>query len=288
MRWLRPAFPFAPFPGKRAFVKRAAMFAKRDHRTTGDARTGTARVTRNLLVELAVMLLVGLLLAALGPFDSYRLGDFSARVAYWVPASVIGYAIFRPTTLLVFWLAERLEFPFVAAVLGAVAIGAVPGTIAIALFGGHDWSGLPPARALLPLYFNVVLLGTLIIGFFALIERRSAPTGPTAEPAPRTPFLDRLSAGFPLPLVALEMEDHYVRAHGQGGRSELILLRMRDAVAELAGIEGERVHRSWWVARAAVTGKRRDGRTLLFQLGPTLEAPVARDRVADLKTKGWL
>lgn len=277
-----------PFPGNRAFVNRAAMFAKRDPRTNGDTRTGRTDAVRKLLIELAAMIVVGLLLAALGPFDSYRIGDFSARVAYWVPASLIGYAIFRPTTLLVFWLAKRLDLPFLAAVLGAVAVGAVPGTIAIALFGGYDWSSLPRAGALLPLYFNVFLLGTLIIGFFALIERGSAPTEAASEPASRPPFLDRLSPGFPQPLVALEMEDHYVRAHGQQGRSELVLLRMRDAVAELVGVEGERVHRSWWVARAAVIGKRRDGRKLVLLLDGGLEAPVARDRVADLRATGWL
>jgi DNA-binding LytR/AlgR family response regulator len=84
------------------------------------------------------------------------------------------------------------------------------------------------------------------------------------------------------------MEDHYVRAHGPQGCSHLLLMRMADAERELSGVEGERVHRSWWIARAAVEGVRRDGRRLFLQLGGGLEAPVSRDRVPALRQRGWL
>ncbi len=83
------------------------------------------------------------------------------------------------------------------------------------------------------------------------------------------------------------MEDHYVRAHGPG-TSALFLLRMRDAEAELAGIVGMRVHRSWWVARGAVDKVLRDGRGYKLRLTNGLEAPVARDRVALLKSARWI
>ena len=51
--------------------------------------------------------------------------------------------------------------------------------------------------------------------------------------------------------IALQGEDHYVRIHTALG-SELVLMRLGDAIQELDGLEGERVHRSWWVARRAV------------------------------------
>jgi len=45
---------------------------------------------------------------------------------------------------------------------------------------------------------------------------------------------------------------------------DLILLRLSDAIEELAGLEGEQVHRSWWVARDGVTEvERGDGRAVL-------------------------
>ncbi|WP_375289094.1 LytTR family DNA-binding domain-containing protein [Qipengyuania sp.] len=97
----------------------------------------------------------------------------------------------------------------------------------------------------------------------------------------------RLRTAIGSDLIALEMEDHYVRAHTVLG-SELVLMRMRDAVAELDSLEGEQVHRSWWVARDSVTGVKRDGRNVRLQLEGGLEAPVARARLAELKQAGWL
>ena len=239
------------------------------------------------------MIAIGVVLAVLGPFGSYRIGDFAARLAYWLPAALLGYAIFRPTTVFTTWAAERLQLPLIVSLVGSVAIGAIPGTILVAFLGGYRWSSLPSPTRLMPLYFNVFLLGLLIIGLFVLIDRAMHPSaggganaGKTAQPV-RARLLDRLSPGFAAPVRALEMEDHYVRAHGADGRSELMLMRMRDAVAELDGVEGERVHRSWWVARWAVAGRRREGRDTVLLLDDGRVVPVARNRVADLKERGW-
>ena len=83
------------------------------------------------------------------------------------------------------------------------------------------------------------------------------------------------------------MEDHYLRVHTALG-SDLILLRMRDAVAELDGLEGLLVHRSWWVAKSAVRAVERDGRSVRLILPNELVAPVARTMVPVLKNAGWL
>jgi DNA-binding LytR/AlgR family response regulator len=82
------------------------------------------------------------------------------------------------------------------------------------------------------------------------------------------------------------MEDHYVRAHTDRG-SELVLLPLKAALAELE-VEGLQVHRSWWVARGAVTGAIQDGRNLRLQLLNGLEAPVSRASIATLRQAGWL
>ena len=67
------------------------------------------------------------------------------------------------------------------------------------------------------------------------------------------------------------MEDHYVRAHTMLG-SDLVLLRLRDAIAELDGIEGAQVHRSWWVARDVVEGVEREGRKLRLLLSRVISS----------------
>ena len=111
-------------------------------------------------------------------------------------------------------------------------------------------------------------------------------SGPTEQPPPK--FLERL----PLKLRgaevwAVEAEDHYLRLHTSLGQ-DLILLRLADAVDELAGIEGAQVHRSWWVARDAIADARRgDGRaTLVLKDGS--EVPVSRTYAKILREQGWM
>ncbi|MBP9755381.1 MAG: LytTR family transcriptional regulator DNA-binding domain-containing protein, partial [Phenylobacterium sp.] len=108
-----------------------------------------------------------------------------------------------------------------------------------------------------------------------------------AAPAP-VKFLERL----PLKLRgaeiwAVEAEDHYLRLHTSKGQ-DLILMRLADAVAELEGIEGAQVHRSWWVARDAVADARRgDGRATLT-LKDGSEVPVSRTYAKLIRDAGWI
>jgi len=261
-----------------------------------DARNGRGNqlpTLREWVIELVVMVAVGVALAALGPFGSFAIGSFGARLAYWVPAALIGYAIFRPTTLAAFIIARRLDLSQLGAAVVGVLVAAVPGSFAIAYFGGYRPGAEPSFDELFQLYIQVGVIGVLVMTFFMLMSREPASARPlaaaasTAPPAIAPSFLDRLPGAWADRLVALEMEDHYVRAHGPD-TSALILLRMRDAEAELAGIDGLRVHRSWWVARSAVAKVLRDGRGYKLRLTNGLEPSVARDRIAALKAAGWI
>ena len=78
-----------------------------------------------------------------------------------------------------------------------------------------------------------------------------------------------------------------MRAHTVTG-SDLILMPMKDAIAELTDVEGMQVHRSWWVAKAAVVESVSVGRNLSLRLRNGLEAPVSRASVARLRSAGWL
>jgi hypothetical protein len=112
----------------------------------------------------------------------------------------------------------------------------------------------------------------------------------SAEPAadPESRFRERLPHGLRAArLFALEAEDHYLRVHTDSG-SALILLRLADAVTELAAVDGAQTHRSWWVARAAVVSSQRaDGRaTLTLMEGQ--QAPVSRSYYKAINDAGWL
>jgi DNA-binding LytR/AlgR family response regulator len=102
-----------------------------------------------------------------------------------------------------------------------------------------------------------------------------------------SPFLDQLPPAIAHGLLYIGNEDHYVRAYAAAGEA-MVLARMRDVVAGLAGLDGARVHRSWWVARAAVAETIRRDRAVYLRLVDGREVPVARSMVAELKADGWL
>ena len=242
------------------------------------------------------MLTVGVVLAALGPFGSFATGDFAARLGYWLPAVLIGYALFRPLVAIGDWTAATLDLPRTATLTAAVLVAAIPGTIGIIWLNGALGVGLPAMDTLFPLYLNVALVGAIVTLVFVSLERPSpVPVGagtsgegrPEHSPVIASSLGDRLPPSWRGQVRALEMEDHYVRAHGPDGDSRLILMRMSDAVRALDGIDGLQVHRSWWVARSVIAGTRRDGRNLRLRLDDGREVPVARDRVAALRAAGW-
>jgi hypothetical protein len=123
-----------------------------------------------------------------------------------------------------------------------------------------------------------------------LVERAfGGPPGAVthALPEARVRFLDRLPPKLKGAVIyAVSSEDHYLRLHTSKG-ADLILMRLSDAVAELEGLEGAQTHRSWWVARDAVEGSRRDGDKVFLTLKGGVEAPVSRPNVRPLREAGW-
>jgi DNA-binding LytR/AlgR family response regulator len=68
--------------------------------------------------------------------------------------------------------------------------------------------------------------------------------------------------------------------------SELILMRLSDAERELAGVDGLRVHRSWWVSRKGIAESRREGGKIVLTLKSGDEVPVSRSYQDAVKDAG--
>ncbi len=253
---------------------------------------------RKLLIDLSIMTVVGVVLALIGPFGSSN-APLAVRLGSWLLFAWVGYAVYNPIGWAVDRLHRTLHLPEIGLWIAGCLIATIPMTAIVWAIG--FWPSpvpMPTGEQALEAYFNVLVIGASITVLFHLIERSkqapppapaehvAPPRGPAPEPAPQPALIERLPAHLGADLIALEMEDHYVRAHTALG-SELILMRMRDAVGELGGVEGAQVHRSWWVARHAVEDVTREGRNIRLVLPGGLEAPVARAKVADLKQAGW-
>lgn len=188
---------------------------------------------------------------------------------------------------------DRLQLPPIQLALAGLlrtVLLALPLTLAVWLATALALS-LPLQASRLPqLYLPVLVIVAAMVAINLLVQRRPRETYAEEPPdaAQPAPILARLPPKLRgAALYAVEAEDHYIRLHTSAG-SDLVLLRFSDALAELRGIEGAQVHRSWWVARAAVeSSHREDGKLLLVLRGGT-KAPVSRSYTRALKDEGWL
>jgi len=256
------------------------------------ASSTTVQTALGLLRSVAIAAVAGLFLAYAGAFGTGA-APLSQRLGYWVTtmvlATLIGAAIFIPVYLMG-WLRSR---PLLGSLIVALLMSA-PLTVLVWFLGPQffpDFLATDPKA--LPGYFPAVFLVSVIMTAINHLaadhaERRKPQMTHAAPPgAAPSRFLERLPVKLRGgELYAVEAEDHYLRLHTSRG-SDLILMRLADALAELDGLEGAQTHRSWWVAKAAVTDARRaDGRgTLTLKNG--VEAPVSRSYAGALREAGW-
>jgi hypothetical protein len=208
------------------------------------------------------------------------------RFGYWLGLMIAGWfwgaivsqfffgRILRPQHL---WL-RVIGSSLVIAIPYSVVVGA-----ATALLKGSHFRTIADMADLLG---SVILVTAAMVGINVLVARQGGATTSASAQPPK--FLERL----PLKLRgaevwAVESEDHYLRLHTSKGQ-DLILMRLSDALDELEGIEGAQVHRSWWVARDAITeAVRGDGRATLT-LKDGAEVPVSRTYARLLRERGWI
>ena len=238
--------------------------------------------------------LIGLF-AFIGPFGTYDSIGLAGRFGYWALALGANWLVCASVVMLTLRLTDAWTGSSrLLAVAGAALTAAFPGTGVVhtaEILFRPEYEG---DNALPTIYLGVAVLMVAIslLVVAVLPRRRTAPAEeealPSGEPGaapPSSRFLDRLPPHLGRDLVYLRMADHYVEAFTAAG-STLVLMRFADAVAELEGTGGLRVHRSYWVAKAHVTRATRcNGRTVLHLTGGH-EAPVSRGYLAAVREAG--
>lgn len=259
-------------------------------------------LVRKLFVDLSVMTVIGVFLALIGPLGSMD-DPLALRLMVWLGLAYAGYFIYSPVGWVVEKMHQTYDLPRAALWVAGTLIASVP--MAVIVWSLNQINApvyrFPSANQALVHYAYVLVIGGGITLLFNVISIGSSE--PAAEPAappqasqqsqpqpaalsqPR--LIDRLPPALGSDVIALEMEDHYVRVHTALG-SEMVLMRLRDAIAEMDGVEGRQVHRSWWVARGAVEDVLRDGRNIRLKIARDIEAPVSRAQVSELKDAGWI
>ncbi|MFN3558744.1 MAG: LytTR family DNA-binding domain-containing protein [Brevundimonas sp.] len=242
---------------------------------------------RSLVRGLFVASAAGVVLAFTGAFGVTGV-SFPQRLLYWLPLMVVGAAWGHICSRRVERWIDFDRRPWLGA-LALTAAMSLPLTLFVWAYTVWIFEGgrfATPDRLVHFLLPVTVVTGVLsVLNIF--LQRTPVQTHAAVAGAAPSRFLDRLPPKLRGATIrAVQSEDHYLRLHTDRG-SDLILMRLSDALSELDGLEGAQTHRSWWVARHAVRSvSRGEGRATLT-LDDGLEVPVSRRYARALREAGW-
>ncbi|WP_018302905.1 LytTR family DNA-binding domain-containing protein [Wenxinia marina] len=233
--------------------------------------------------SLAAMAGIGVILGLAGPFGTQEDMGLVSRLAYWVTVTVLGYGTGSAVAQFVApHLPARWPRPLrltLAGVAVGLAVSVFVLALNIAIFGRHVADPVAMAR----LAATIVPVAVVVTLLLSLLPQETAAP-PSAGPPP---ILQRLPVAKRGALLALSVEDHYVRVRTTRGE-EMVLMRLGDAMNETGDLPGAQVHRSHWVAWGAVTAARREGDRAILTLRGGSEIPVSRANVPAVRAAGLL
>jgi hypothetical protein len=210
-------------------------------------------------------------------------GSFLLRLLMWLITMGVGgaTAIWAIPAVFERYLADQHVALRVAT---AAALIAIPVTASLIIFFLALGGRFSPFGLLIQYLYAYAICLVMVTGGVVLAQARRAPPLGAAEASDaRATFLERLPVKYRGAAIwAISSEDHYLRIHTSKGE-ELILMRLADAMRELAGAGGLQVHRSWWVATDGVADTRREGGKLFLVLKSDKEAPVSRTFLSAVK-----
>ena len=253
---------------------------------SGHKRAGrplTLRLVRGAVIAIAG----GVVLALTGAFGSGS-APLLLRLGFWVPVMLAGGLWGHLCSQAIDRWFDMDERPWLSV---AVLTVMITGPVSVLVWGvtGLVFDGQIYPLKVLPLMIVPVAVITATVSAINVFLGRAQPVQTHAAPAGQASarFPDRLPMKLRGGVIrAVQAEDHYLRIHTDRG-SDLILMRLSDALDELEGLEGAQTHRSWWVAREAVRDVARgDGRATLT-LDGGVSASVSRKYAKALRDAGW-
>ncbi len=140
------------------------------------------------------------------------------------------------------------------------------------IFNGLFSMRLPEtALDMLTLFAQTGLIVATVNGVLAFYNNNKKSLQPTET----VRVLQRLPIEKRGELISMTVMDHYVEVTTTRGK-HLILMRFKDAIAEIPPQLGLQIHRSYWVASDQVQAHRRDGKQLLLITTAQDALPVSR------------
>ncbi|WP_296420111.1 LytTR family DNA-binding domain-containing protein [Pseudooctadecabacter sp.] len=206
---------------------------------------GLAAAIRGALTPTIILgwLASSVVVAISGPFGTYETHGIVWRLAYW--SVVIGVSIPIGILCRAFW--EQVLSASSQWVRDLVVIASLALIFGPLVVGFNIWL-IGPA-ALQSITWPTASLVTFCIGIGLVTVRRWIHDTQRDEPVrKRDRLLDRIGAPDGRRLAHVASDNHHIRICTDDGTEYRILMRLRDAIAEIDVEEGLCTHRSHWVA----------------------------------------
>lgn len=213
------------------------------------------------------------ILIIIGPFGTYDDLDFWQRSVFWV--IIVGGVGFGMHITMSVSLTTRAfgNLGQVLRLLIGAAVGAFPGAAIVVFVNGVFRSTSISAETMPVIWMQVTVIG-FIVGSVEYIDWRRFRSANVEVPKVKTKLHARLNAGANGEIISMSMQDHYVEVTTDFGK-ELVLLRFTDALSEITGITGTRIHRSHWVADSHLIKIEKRGNRTFVMLSDGRELPVS-------------
>lgn len=213
-----------------------------------------------------------------GPFGTLDALPTGFLLIYWGLIVMI-------TSVMATWFHMGLDASQQTTTIVLLAVSGVFGLLVAGLVFALSLSLLPPIEAYpghLAL-FSYSFPTAAVIFFISAVVSRSLAKRDNAPTAQRPPLLDRLET-FPhaQTILSLSAQDHYVEVTTDIG-TELCLIRLNDAIAEVAPLAGFQIHRSHWVAKSAVEKLTTKGTVAQVTLKDGRALNISQSRLPDFK-----
>jgi len=210
--------------------------------------------------------------------------DVRCGGTFW--AALIAIAILIGVTFRTIWRAVLTKYPsWVEDVAVALSITVVFAPIVVTL---NRYIGGDAARDAMSL--GVAMLCTLAVATSIIAVRHAIQSDGRSDAVRKQPdrLLSRISGTERSRLARISSDNHHVRVVLQDGAEHRLLLRLRDAVLEVDQEPGMCVHRSHWVATAAIASVDQEGAREVVRLHCGEHVPVGPKYRANLVQAGFI
>jgi hypothetical protein len=226
--------------------------------------------------------LTTVVLAITGPFGNYSVMPLPERLVFWALLTAIGLII---GVLVALFVERRLGthpyWPVALLTSLAVTIVMSPPLRWLSSQFNRITGETAPGFGEVEAFAFFLTLGICSIRQIVLSSRRGPAAAPLPSgsepiaPVPEIRILNRLEPCLRAGILWVSVRDHYVDVCTETGEAS-ILMRFSDALSELDGVVGLRIHRSHWIADAAVAKVVREGGRLILVSTDGKRFPVSK------------